>query len=140
MASEAHEFAAEAELRADMNSIKGDMNDIKSSMRQIADAMTKLAILEDRQSAAANIQTKVLERIETLEARQHATELRLATGNLTLDQITAVAKKVDGVHERMVTLEAQKRAAGAGIKALWAVFGSALTAGIVWLISGGKGI
>lgn len=129
-----------SDLKSDVASMRLDMTEVKTSINQIAAALTKLAVLEDRQSNQTALVTKTLERLETLEDKQHATELRFAAGVMSLDRIAGLERIVHDISNRLIGYEASGRTLGGGVKVIWAVVGAAVTAAVATFLARGGAV
>lgn len=69
---------------ANFKIIQSDLADMKSSMAKIADALTKIAILEERYAVMQNSMNRIIEKLDTIDARQSATELAQVKQDTTL--------------------------------------------------------
>jgi DNA-binding transcriptional regulator YbjK len=123
-----------AQLRTDVAAVKSDVSDVKSSISRIAEALTKLAVLEDRQAAQTSLIEKWMQRLENLEEKQHANELRFAGMVYSTDRIANIQSAVDTVVKKVNAIEARDDTIVGGVKIFWAVFGGAITAAITFLI------
>ena len=131
----ADEDLTQAQLKSDVTVMKADLSDMKASINRIADALTKLAILEDRQSAQMTLMEKTLSRLEALEDKQHATELRFATAMVSQERLANVESKVNEMSTKITGYEASGRTIGYSVKIFWAVFGGGITASIGLIVS-----
>lgn len=68
-------MSTETLIEANFKAIQSDLEDMKSSMAKIADALTKIAILEERYAVMQASMNRIVEKLDTIDARQSATEI-----------------------------------------------------------------
>lgn len=124
-----------ASLLADISTMKSDMRDMKAVVHKIAEAVTKLAILEDRQTSQTTLMEKVLTRVENVEDRLRQFELRLAMADVQIQRIAVIDQQVLDHQNRLSSIHAAGKTATVGIKAVWAVIGSAAGGAIAWVVT-----
>jgi vacuolar-type H+-ATPase subunit E/Vma4 len=71
-------------LEANFKSIQSDMADLKVSMGKVAEAITRLAVLEERHQAMQSAMNRVVEKLDSLDARQSAMEIAQVKQDTTL--------------------------------------------------------
>lgn len=69
------EQVSRAEFAGFKEELKGELNDMKSLLQRMVEAMTRLAIIDERQQAQTASSQRILERLESMEARQHAADV-----------------------------------------------------------------
>jgi DNA repair ATPase RecN len=116
----------------EMFSMKEDISDIKNSMGKIAEALTRLAVLEEKHTAVAQVTNRILERIESIERTQHDKEVSKETISRLFDSIDKTTAAFSSHREAYITDKAQADGVIKTIKALWVVVGSL----VLWV--GGK--
>lgn len=136
--SDSHEAEAVIEVKADLRMIKQDMTDLKSSIQMIAQAVTKLAVLEDRQATQNTLIQRSLSRLEYVEEKQHATELRIATVSLNSERLGSLEISTASILNKIAGFEGSAKTASSGIKAVWALCGAAASGFLFWLSKGGQ--
>lgn len=121
------------------SAMQNDMADVKRSIAQIAGAMTRLALVEERQGTQVKMFERMMSRLEDLEAREHAVELRMAASS-DPSRIERIENTLDDIRVKIAGYEGTGRGVMFGARSFWAIFGSAVSAGVIWLVTAFGGV
>lgn len=101
-----------------------DIAEMKSLMGRMVEAIQRIALLEERQGASVQTQTRILETVEDLRQRQHAAELASASNHDMAARVKVLESAVRDQHVEREKDKTRFDTLAWTIRALWAVAGS----------------
>lgn len=136
MAAQGHEVVRYQEFQNLVN----DVSDMKSLMSKIVDAINRIALLDERQQNTSAILEKLDTRMSAIEASLRSAEIRHATQEGNSSRIATLETALREVHVERERDKARFDTAVWMIRGIWAVLGSSIIGGVVFLLSKGAGL
>lgn len=135
MAAPGHEVVRYQEFQNLVN----DVSDMKSLMSKIVDAINRIALLDERQQNTSAILEKLDTRMSAIESSLRAAEIHRASQEGNSSRIVVLETALREVHVERERDKARFDTAVWMIRGIWAVLGSSIVGGVMYLLTKGAG-
>jgi hypothetical protein len=108
------------------------LDTMQALMGRMVDAMQRMAIIDERQQTQTDTSKRILERLESIEDRQHRADIEAARAGDTGSRIQALEAAFKEMHNERVEEKGKQDGMVKMVKWMW-VGVPGVMAGITWL-------
>lgn len=117
--------------------LQRDIGEMKGVMLKMANAIDMIVRLEERQREVAESTDKILDRVDSLERRQHEADITAAAAKRPLSQLEEMRSALAALQMERERDKARLEGLMFGVRALWVFVGSSVGILTLKFLAGG---
>jgi hypothetical protein len=112
-----------------IQTLKSEMREVKEALNRVADALVRLTVLEERHAATQVLQTRIVERLDRMDALHTQREIENARTHDVPNRVAALEAAFRELHIEREAEKSSLRAYHNSAKIVWTVVAFVATSG-----------